>query len=68
MSASGTWRKDIETLADEFGCVLDTTSRRHWVVRHPSGWFVFVSRTPSDPRALQYVRSDCRRKASGVWR
>lgn len=68
MGASGTWRKDVAALAKEYGCSFITDERRHWVLRHPSGWFVFVSRTPSDARALQYVRSDLRRKASGLWR
>lgn len=68
MSRSRVWRRDVEELALEFGCSVETTEGSHIKIAHPSGWVVFCSASPSDPRALQYVRSDLRRKASGMWR
>ena len=69
MSAAGSWRRDVEALAREHGCAVEEAPRGgHLVLRHPSGWSVFVSKSPSDWRALQNVRGDLRRKASGVWR
>lgn len=68
MSKSRVWRRELEDLAAQFGCSLTDTNGDHHKISHPSGWFVFTSRTPSDGRALQYVKSDLRRKAAGVWR
>lgn len=68
MSASKNWRRAIEDLAREFGCELDQSKGDHLRLVHPSGWFLFVSKSPSDHRALANVKSDLRRKAAGVWR
>jgi len=65
---SRVWKREVEELAIEFGCVLDDTNGKHYALKHPNGWTVYVSRTPSDGRVKQYVKSDLRRKSTGVWR
>lgn len=68
MSASRNWRRDVEDLAKKFGATLEESRGDHLKIVHPSGWFLFVSKSPSDHRALSNVKSDLRRKAAGVWR
>lgn len=68
MSASRHWRRAIEELAEEFGATVEESRGDHLRIRHPSGWFLSVSKSPSDHRALANVRGDLRRKAAGVWR
>lgn len=68
MSASRRWRDQVRELAEEFGCTLEESPGGHLKLAHPSGWFLFVSKSPSDHRALANVKSDLRRKAAGVWR
>jgi len=65
---SARWRRSVKLEADRFGCKVEQTNGNHLVVRHPSGWFVYASLSPSDARALRYLRADLRRKATGVWR
>lgn len=62
------WRRTIEDLAREFGCTVEDSRGDHLKLTHPSGWFLFVSKSPSDHRALSNVRGDLRRKAAGVWK
>lgn len=66
MSRSRTWLRDVRALAERFGCTLEID--RHIKIVHPSGWFVFASKSPSDPKALRYVESDLNKKARGRWR
>lgn len=68
MSRASDWRRSLDDLATEYGCTLELTNGSHFKIKHPSGWFVFTACTPSDPRALRYVKSDLKRKAAGVWR
>jgi len=68
VSRSAVWRRDLERLAAEFGCDLKLAPGGHFRFRHPSGWFVTCSASPNDPKALRYVRSDLKRKTTGVWR
>lgn len=67
MSASRNWRREIVKLAAEFGAAVEDSSN-HLRIWHPSGWFLYVSKSPSDHRALSNVRGDLRRKAAGIWR
>lgn len=57
------WRRTLRALAAEFGCELSVTGKSHMVFRHPSGWFVFCSGSPSDRRALVNTRGLLRRAA-----
>lgn len=67
-SNSRNWRRQVEDLARDHGCTVEDTHGDHLKLAHPSGWFLFVSKSPSDHRALSNVKSDLRRKAAGVWR
>lgn len=62
------WRRALEQLATEFGCTLELTKGSHYVFKHPKGWQVYTSQSPSDRRAIQYVKADLRRKARGFWK
>lgn len=68
MSRSRVWRRDVDELAERYGCSVEETNGSHLKIVNPRGWFVFCSKSPSDPKALRYVESDLRRKAAGVWR
>lgn len=65
---SRVWRRELEDLCKEHDLTLDVSNGKHYILRHESGWFVYASRSPSDGRVLQYVKSDIRRKANGTWR
>lgn len=63
------WKRTLAELASAFGAeVVDADGRGHLKIVHPSGWFVFVAKSPGDRRVLANIRSDLRRKAVGVWR
>lgn len=66
--SSAAWRRDVDRLAEEYGCTVERTEGNHLKLKHPSGWSVVCSSSPSDGRALRYLRSDLRRKAAGVWK
>ena len=66
--SSAAWLRQVGELAEEYGCAVERTEGNHLRLKHPDGWFVFCSSSPSDKRALRYLRSDLRRKAAGVWR
>lgn len=63
------WKRTLAVLASAFGAnVVDADGRGHIKIVHPSGWFLFVPKSPGDRRVLTNIRSDLRRKAAGVWR
>lgn len=66
--SSAAWRREVDELAAEYGCTVERTDGNHLRLKHPSGWFVICSSSPSDPMALRYLRSDLRRKAAGIWK
>lgn len=57
--------RDLFGLAEQFGCTVERTRSQHIRLRHPSGWFVITSFTPSCHRVFKNVRSSLRRKAAG---
>jgi len=59
------WQRTLRALAKEHGCTLSGGGERHFQLRHPSGWSVVASSSPSDHRALVSVRRDLVRKARG---
>jgi hypothetical protein len=67
-AVSARYFREVEALAAEFGAVVEWDHRTHGKIRHPSGWQVAVSKSPSDDHAIDQVRRDCRRKARGVYR
>ncbi|HZJ67700.1 MAG TPA: hypothetical protein VFD36_29555 [Kofleriaceae bacterium] len=68
MSATSTWRRQVAELVHEFGATFEVTTG-HIKIRHPSGWSLTASSSPSDcSRAIKNLRADLRRKAAGVWR
>ncbi len=60
--------KELKKLAEKYGCIIQHTPGSHYILKNTAGWFVYASRSPSDPKVLRYIESDLRRKQAGVWR
>lgn len=59
------WERTLRALASEFGCSIEQTRSKHWCIRHPTGWRVIASGTPSDSRrTLANIRTMVRAKSA----
>ncbi len=65
---SNTWRRAVREMAEKFGCTVEVTGGSHYMLKHPDGWRVYTSQSPSDFRALRYLKTDLKKKATGVWK
>ena len=61
------WRRIVRDLAADAGAAVEHTKGGHLAIRHPDGWVVFCSSTPSEGyRAKLNVRSQIRRAQRGL--
>lgn len=58
---SRSWRRVVDRLAADHGCRVSETGGKHLRLRHPDGWTVIASASPSDERAVGNLRADLRR-------
>lgn len=63
MSGRAAWRRLVDQLAAEYGCAVKMTGASHLRLKHPSGWIVITSQTPSDKRAVRNLVAELRRHA-----
>ncbi len=60
------WLRYVRQVAEANGACVETTNGGHLVIRHPDGWQVFASRTPSDWRGPANLARDVRRIRSAI--
>lgn len=66
MTSRSEWHRKVVSLAARHGCTLGRTRGGHLVLRHPDGWRVVTSSTPSDDKAIRNVLADIRRYSRGA--